>query len=170
MELNARRPTGDVGSPGEEAGYRSPWYTGDECLHAPEPRPYRQWREARSDWVTTQRPEDFERMLAAVTPDSPPLASDIRSRDGRATVGQSAMAGMSGIFPAAPLPPAHDHIRQAAALTAEASTALTAAIVLTLGAAFAIILAVIQGGAWLACKITDRPGLDLTPRYRRSAQ
>ena len=128
MELNARRPTGDVGSPEEEAGYRSPWYTGDECLHAPEPRPYRQWREARSDWVTTQRPEDFERMLAAVTPDSPPLASDIRSRDGRGTVGQSAMVGMSGIFPAAPLPLAHDHIRQAAALTAEAITALTAAL------------------------------------------
>jgi len=107
-------------------------------------------------------------MLAAVTPDNPPLASDIHSRDGRATVGQSAMADMSGIFPAAPLPPAHDHIRQAAALTAEAITALTAAVVLMLGAAFVIILAVIQGGAWLARKITDRPGLELAPRYRRS--
>lgn len=133
MELNARRPTGDVGSPGEEAGYRSHWYTGHECLHAPEPRPYRQWREARSDWVTTQRQEDFERMLAAVTPDNPPLASDIRSWDGRATVGQSA---------------------------------LTAAVVLMLGAAFAIILAIIEGGAWLADKITDTPGLYLAPRYR----
>jgi hypothetical protein len=170
VELNARRPTADVGSPGEEAGYRSPWYTGDECLHAPEPRPYRQWREARSDWVTTQRPEDFERMLAAVTPDNPPPASDIRSRDGRATVGQSAMADMSGIFPAALPPPAHDHFRQAAALTAEAITALTAAVVLTLGAAFALILAIIQGGAWLACKVTDRPELDSAPRYRRFAQ
>jgi hypothetical protein len=146
VELNARRPTGDVGSPREEAGYRSPWYTGHECLYAPEPRPYRQWREARSDWVTTQRPEDFERMLAAVTPDNPPLASDIRSRDGRAAVGQSAMADMSGVFPAAPLPPAHDHIRQAAALTAAAITALTAAVVLMLCAAFAIILAILDCG------------------------
>lgn len=169
VELYARRPTGGAGSPGEEAGYRSPWYTGHECLHAPEPRPYRQWRESRSDWVTTQRPEDFERMLAAVTPDNPPLASDIRGRDGRATVGQSAMAGMSGIFPAAPLPPAHVHVRQAAALTAKAITALTAAVVLTLGAAFSIILAIIQGGAWLACKITDPPGLDLAPRNPPSA-
>jgi hypothetical protein len=108
-------------------------------------------------------------MLAAVTPDNPPLASDIRSRDGRATVGQSAMADMSGVFPAALLPPAHDHIRQAAALTAEAITALTAVVVLMLGAAFAIIVAIIQGGAWLAREITDPPGLDLAPRYRPSA-
>jgi hypothetical protein len=38
-----------------------------------------------------------------------------------------------------------------------------------LGAAFAIIVAIIQGGAWLAREITDPPGLDLAPRYRPSA-
>jgi hypothetical protein len=57
-----------------EVGYRSPWYTGHERSHAPEPGPYRHWREARSDWVTTQRPEDFQRMLAAVTPGWPEQA------------------------------------------------------------------------------------------------
>jgi hypothetical protein len=142
VELNARRPTGDK--------FASPWYAGHEYSHAPEPGPYRQWQEARSDWVTTQRPEDFERMLAAVTPDNPPLASDIRCRDRRAAVRRSPAARTPGIFATAPLPPAPDLIRQAAALAAEAITALTAAVVLILGAALAIILAVIQGGARLA--------------------
>lgn len=80
----------------------------------------------------------------------PPLASDIHCRDRRAAVKRSSAARMPGIFATAPLPPAHDPIRQAVALAVEAITALTAAVVLILGAALAVILAVIQGGAWLA--------------------
>ena len=153
MELNARQPTGDR--------FASPWYTGHECSHAPEPGPYRQWREARSDWVTTQRPEDFERMLAVVTPDNPPLASDIHCRDRGATVRWSPAARMPGVLATAPLTSAHDRIRQAVALTAAAITALTAAVVLMLGVALAIILAVIQGGSWLV-----RPSARVNRRTR----
>lgn len=140
MELNARRPAGDK--------FASPWYTGDECSHAPEPGPYRQWREARSDWVMTQRPEDLERMLAVVTPDNPPLASDIHRRNRRAAVGWSPAAPMPGVV----------------ALTAAVISVLAAAAVLMLGAAFVIIFAVIQGWAWLVRpRARCRGGAGYTP-------
>lgn len=140
--------------------FTSPWYTGHDCSHAPEPGPYQQWREARSDWVATQRPEDFERMLAAVTPDNPPLASDIHGRDCRPAVGRWPRACTSGSFATAPLPAAHDLVRQAVTLAAAAIIALATVVVLILGVALASILAVIQGGTW--------PGHASAARPRRS--
>lgn len=119
-----------TGSPG--TGYRSPWYTGHECPHTPDSRAYQQWRQTRSDWVETQRPEDFERMLASVTPDNPPLASEIQRKHGNC--------------PREPMPAAQDRIRQAAALTMAAITAMTVAVILVLGVALALIAAVLQGG------------------------
>jgi hypothetical protein len=71
--------------------YRSPWYTGPESSLCAEPYSYQQWRQARSDWAQTQRPADFERMLAAVTLDNPPLASDV-ARKRRAVAAKRAVA------------------------------------------------------------------------------
>lgn len=132
------------GTSTEAVGYRSPWYTGYDCSQAPEPDPYRQWREARTDWVTTQRPEDFERMLVAVTPDTPPLASDIQCNERRTAAGWPLAARMPATFASAPSPSVLDRIGVAVALTAGAITALTAAVVLIFAAVLAIVLAVIE--------------------------
>lgn len=117
------------------AEYQSPWYTGQESVRTPEPGAHQQWREARSDWLQTRRPEDFERMLASVTLDNPPLARDIRySRQLRAKV---------------PRPATRNRVRDAAALTAAAATAMTVAVM----AMLALLLTLI-GAAVDAC----RPG------------
>jgi hypothetical protein len=83
-------------------------------------------------------------MLASVTLDNPPLASEVQRKHGRC--------------PREPSPAAQDHIRQAAALTVTAITAMTAAAILVLGAVLALIVTVLQGGrVWGPAQLLRAP-------------
>jgi hypothetical protein len=110
--------------------YSSPWYTGQESGLTPEPGAHRQWREARQEWLRTSRHEDFERMLASVTPENPPLASDVQpTEQARARPGQWAAGA------------------DVAAVAATAAASLAMAVIFTLALILALMAASVKK-AW----------------------